>query len=147
MPLLRYFLCVGAALFTLLLAVNAVLPSPPSGDGVNSSSELPVIRIHSDRKGPEAVVFDTNRPSVAPAAVAKTETAALAPSAVAEIAPKARVREAFAQFVPPETKAPSATESKKVESRPRPKRKVARVRANRPMVVAQQPPHFGLFTW
>jgi hypothetical protein len=148
MPLMRYFLFVGGALLSLLLMANVVLPPVPAGDGIASGSERPAIRIHSDRKGPEAVVFDTSRPSVAPVVVAKADTAA-----PAEFPPKARVREAFAQFVPPApalAKAPAAPETKTVEHKPLPKHKVAKSRVNRPlMLVAQQPQsqHVGLFTW
>ncbi len=152
MPLLRYFLYVGGALLALLLVANAALPPLPAGDGITSSSELPVIRIHSDRKRPEAIVFDTSKPTMAPPVVAKIETATPAPVAAAEFPPKARVREAFAQFVPPETQA--APQPKKVEARTEtrlhPKRRVARAHVNRPlMLVAQQPQpqRFGLFTW
>jgi hypothetical protein len=151
MPLLRYFLFVGGALLALLLTANVVLPPLPPGDGITSGSEQPVIRIHSDRKAPEAVVFDTSHPVVAPTVVAKADAAA--PATVAEFPPKARVREAFAQFVPPAllvAKTPAVTETKIVEHKPLPKRKIAKARVNRPlMLVAQQPqsPHYGPFTW
>ena len=60
-PLRGYFLSVGVALLLLLLAANWVLPAPtPARPG--SQSTLPRIRIHSDAKGPEAVIIDTNRP-------------------------------------------------------------------------------------
>ena len=73
MPVLRYFVFVGGALCALLLAVNAVIsPSPGHDNGISSNAELPVIRIHSDRKGPEAVVFDTTQPTIVPPAVAKS---------------------------------------------------------------------------
>lgn len=64
-PLRGYFVSVGVALFLLLLAANWVLPSP--GRPTQSQSPLPRIRIHSDAKGPEAVVIDTNRPVPVPA--------------------------------------------------------------------------------
>ncbi len=148
MPVLRYFLYVGGALLALLLTANAMLPSLPEGDGITSSSERPIIRIHSDRKGPEAIVFDTSKPTISPAVVASAERVAPAPTNVAEFPPKARVRDAFAQFVP-ETKPVAVAEAKTVASKPHHKRKVARARANRPlMLVAQQPqPHYGPFTW
>ena len=60
-PLRGYFLSVGAALLLLLFAANWVLPAPSSGQP-ESQTTLPRIRIHSDAKGPEAVVIDTNRP-------------------------------------------------------------------------------------
>ena len=66
LPLQRYFLFAGGALFILLFATDWVAP-PPKGERVKSEVSLPVIRIHSERKGPEAVVFDTTQPTfVAP---------------------------------------------------------------------------------
>ena len=59
-PLRGYFLSVGAALLLLLFAANWALPA--SSGGPESQSTLPRIRIHSDVKGPEAIVIDTNRP-------------------------------------------------------------------------------------
>lgn len=150
MPVLRYFLFVGGALLALLLVANVVLPPLPADDGITSSSERPVIRIHSDRKGPEAIVFDTSQPAIAPVVMAKAKMAEPAPVAAAEFPPKARVREAFAQFVPPQAKTTAVAETKTVENKPHPKRKVAKAHVNRPlMLVAQQPqsPRFGLFTW
>lgn len=75
-PLRGYFLSVGVALLLLLLAANWVLPAPtPARPG--SQSTLPRIRIHSDAKGPEAVIIDTNRPVL----VGKCDRHALPPAA------------------------------------------------------------------
>jgi hypothetical protein len=60
-PLRGYFLSVGVALLLLLLAANWMLPAP-SPARPESQSTLPRIRIHSDVKGPEAVIIDTSRP-------------------------------------------------------------------------------------
>ena len=66
LPLQRYFLFAGGSLFILLFATDWVA-APPKGERVKSEVSLPVIRIHSERKGPEAVVFDTTQPAfVAP---------------------------------------------------------------------------------
>jgi hypothetical protein len=62
MPLQQYFLFVGGALLILLFATDWVVPQP-KGEGIKSEVKLPVIRIYSDRKGPEAVVFDTTEPA------------------------------------------------------------------------------------
>jgi hypothetical protein len=160
MPLFRYFVFVGGALLALLLICDAVLPQVPLPDNLTSGSDLPAVRIRSDRKWPERVVFDTNVPSTVPATV----VAAVVPPAPA--APTA-VREAFAQ-IPPGQSAAKASESRsaeskvsgskiaattepgKVELKPQPKRKVARARpAGRPVLLVAQQPHFGLFdtTW
>src|SRR5438445_3384832 len=103
MPVLRYFLYVGGALLALLLVCNVVIPQAPATNTVVSSAETPVIRIHSDRKWPAPVVFDTSQPTIAPApvTVAKADIAPAAPvaaPAVTVASPKARVREAFAQL-------------------------------------------------
>ena len=83
LPLQRYFLFAGGALLILLFATDWVVP-PLKGEHVKSEVRLPVIRIHSERKGPEAVVFDTTQPTfvarveqdgaATPRAVASTET-------------------------------------------------------------------------
>ena len=166
MPVLRYFLYVGGALLTLLLVFNAVLPQAPATNSLTSSAETPAIRIHSDRKWPEPVVFDTSQPTIAlaPVTVAKADAApavtqAPVNPAVTVASPKARVREAFAQLPLSEQIPPVAPEAKKPEIKPQPRHKVARARPARepqqPMMMQQptmrvaQQPHFGLFgnTW
>lgn len=145
MPVLRYFLYVGGALLTLLLVANALLGQPPA-NVVVSSAETPVIRIHSDKKWPEAVVFDTSQPTIAPAPVSVAK-ADVAPAA----SPKAGVREAFAQV--PLSEQTSTVDTRKPEVKRHLKRKVARTRPTQPpwqpMMMAAQQPHFGWFgnTW
>ena len=58
MPLGRYFLLMGGALLMVLLVAGAYLPSPPVVEQVETRQ--PKIRIHSDKKLPERVVFDTS---------------------------------------------------------------------------------------
>jgi hypothetical protein len=156
MPMLRYFLFVGGALLALLLGANALLPSVPASGILESNTDLPAIRIHSDRKWPERVVFDTSQPMIAaaPVTVARAD-AAVGNPAVTVASPKARVREAFAQL-PPSEKIPAvaAMDSKKPELRPQPKRKLAKARpvqqpAREPTILVAQQPRFGLFgnTW
>lgn len=156
MPLLRYFLYVGGALLALLFISDAVLPKEPAPDTNVAVADHPLIRIHSERKWPKPIVFDTNMPAMAPVAVASN---AAAPVAAADIAAKARVREAFAQLPEPQKAAePKTPEPAKLEAKQQPKRKVAKARTGprSPVLVAQQPrplmlvaqqPHFGLFTW
>jgi hypothetical protein len=161
MPILRYFFYVGGALLVVLFACDAVLPKAPASDTNVAADDHPLIRIHSERKWPKPIVFDTSMPATAPVAVAGN-AAAPAPVATADIPAKARLREAFAQLPAPRTAAaePKTPEPTKPEARPQPKRKVARARTapRSPMLVAQQPrplmlvaqqPHFGLFdnTW
>src|SRR5215831_17528726 len=72
MPLLRYFLFVGGTLIALLFVANAAFPAMPFPQNLTSVSDHPPVRIHSDRKLPERVVFDTSvttpQASAAPAA-------------------------------------------------------------------------------
>jgi hypothetical protein len=161
MPILRYFFYVGGALLALLFICDAVLPKEPASDTKVAAADHPLIRIHSERKWPKPIVFDTSMPVIAPVVVASNADVP-APVATADIAAKARVREAFAQLPEPQTAAaePKAPELTKLEAKPQPKRKVAKARTapRSPMLVAQQPrplmlvaqqPHFGLFdnTW
>ena len=146
MPVARYFLYVGGVLLALLFAIDAFVPQDAavashSAPGINKST----VRIHSDQKLPERVVYDTSLPTIVPPA-AKTVVAAAAPPAPGASA-QAGVRDSFAQLVP--------AEAKKIEQLQAPKkRRIAKVRAyptsNPPIRVAQQQPHFGFFgapTW
>jgi hypothetical protein len=160
MPLFRYFVFVGGALLALLFVSDAVLPKQELPSFLNvASSDLPLIRIHSDRKWPARVVFDTSVPTVTPVTIAQAAIAH--PAEVAATAPKARLREAFAQLTPAESKIGAGQQAKiepKIEptapkaadARPQPKRKVAKARApSHPLMLVAQQPHFGLFdsTW
>lgn len=76
MPLRQYFLFVGGALLTLLFAANWLMPLPASSELINSDVKLPVIRIHSELKGPEAVVIDTSKSTIGPMLAAREEIVA-----------------------------------------------------------------------
>ncbi len=158
MPIFRYFIFVGGALLGLLFAVNLALPEAPATQSVVvAGRDVPLIRIHSDRKLPERVVLDTSQPTIVPPAVQAAAVVAPQPpvraessSALSEMSAKARVRETFAQFVPTGPK-PEAATVKKADAKPR--RKIARSRAygppGQPMMLVAQQPHFGFFnmTW
>src|ERR1700682_2275995 len=138
MPVARYFLLVGGVLLALLFLSNEILPQLPVAERVaEAGPNKSVIRIHSDRKWPERVVFDTNMPTIlppiTPALVAKAEAAAPAP--VAEVSAQARGLQAFAQLKPSEPAKP----------KPQRKRKIAKTRVAPPMVVVAQQPRFGFF--
>jgi hypothetical protein len=142
MPVARYFLYVGGVLLALLFGVDAFAPKEP---GVSSIAAVaapetnPTLRIRSDRKWPERVVYDTSLPTIVPPK-AEVAAAAVVPAPVAEMPAKARVRESFAQFRP--------ADDPKPEVKPLPKRKVAKVRTappTQPMVRVAQQPHFGFF--
>ncbi len=143
MPVLRYFVFVGGALLALLFVVGWELPPTPAVQAA-SATDLSTIRIHSDRKWPERVVFDTSAPTIVPA---PTQTASLAPAAVtpervADASTRVTARDAYAQAAPADLKKP--------EVKPAQKRKVAKRRVNPPtmnqptMLVAQRP-QFALF--
>src|SRR3984893_19032498 len=96
MPIARYFLFVGGVLLALLFISDAVLPQLPVADRANA--DLPVIRIHSDRKWPERVVFDTTIPNLAPVQTAKADVPA--PVTAAGVSDKERVGQVSAQQPP-----------------------------------------------
>ena len=165
MPLLRYFLYVGGALLSLILIANLVLPQEPLPGTLTSATELPSVRIQSDRKLPQRIVFDTSStvatapvPVLAPRKVAAVVAPAPAPAVTAEMSAKARVREAFAQLPPGEDVSEPkmdrmarvvvpAPQMYKVRQAPR---RVAAPRpyAPRPLTMVAQQPHFGSFqTW
>jgi hypothetical protein len=149
MPVMRYFLFVGAALLALLLVAAEVFPTAPAESavqGTSTASDLSVIRIHTDRKWPERVVFDTSIPTLVPARtqLAKNEASVAVPAQVAQVADvstKVTARDAFAQLVP--------TDLKKPDPKPQQKRKIAKKRAAPPAVLfaqqQQQRPQFGFF--
>ena len=81
MPVVRYFLLVGGVLLALLFLSNEVLPQLPAAERVaEAGPDKPVIRINSDRKWPERVVFDTNMPTIVPAMYEPPARAAKTPS-------------------------------------------------------------------
>ncbi len=104
---------------------------------------MSVIRIQSDRKWPERVVFDTNAPTVVPAPVqmAKNEASVAVPAQVADSSTKVTARDAYAQLAPADVKKP--------DPKPQQKRKIAKRRVAPPAVLmAQQQPRpqqFGFF--
>lgn len=174
MPLLRYFLFVGSSLLALLFVVNAAYPVATLPSTLTSASDLPPIRIHSERKLPERVVFDTSvsQAPVAPVVVAQSKSQivpqlqAPAAPAVAAVSAKARVREAFAQLpqeedsfepkmsdmatvVVPEPKLYPARQplKHKVAAKPRTAHPMMIVAQQPPMTVVQQPRFGGFATW
>ena len=143
MPVARYFLFVGGVLLALLFFADAYVPKAAVAENVGTPVDRSVVRIHSDQKWPERIVFDTSLPTIVPApVVANITTPAPVVSPVAEISAKARVRESFAQF--------SAAEPKKPGTPVQHKRKVAKNRTAPPMMLVAQQPRFGFFgndTW
>lgn len=134
LPLRAYFLSVGAALLLLLLAADWALPAPLPNRLIDQHSALPQIRIHSELKGPEAVIIDTGRfgavpmppehdIGMAPSQLAGPEVATAAASVRdGSPAPTAdlRFRESLAQLQSPvRDQASEATRSRDVAARQR----------------------------
>ena len=139
MPVARYFLFVGGVLLALLLLSNEVLPQlPAEAARVEAGSNKSVIRIFSDRKWPERVVFDTNLPTIVPPQTATILVSAPAQTTVADVSAKSRALQSFAELKPSEPKKPVH------------KRRVAKVRVAPQMELVAQQPRFGFFannTW
>jgi hypothetical protein len=150
MPVARYFLFVGGVLLALLFVIGRYAPQPPVVTAAYADSDKPLIRINSERKWPEAVVFDTSHPPVI--AAPPVTTAANVPATIPEISANSRVRQAYAQFQPPDLKQKLPPAAQMAQLKPQPKRKVAKNHVGPPIVLAaQQPqPRFGFFgnnTW
>ena len=159
MPMARYFLFVGGVLLALLFVIDAFAPQQlaVASNGAPSVDKY-TVRIKSDQKLPERVVYDTSLPTIVPPKA--TVVAAAAPPVTApETSAQARVRNTFAQFVPAEAKKldkqPDKQLVKQAEKQPElqapKKHKVAKATAHPspppqpPMRLAQQQPRFGFF--
>ena len=146
MPVARYFLFVGGVLLALLFALDAYVPKEPAPSSTATAAvatvDNPTLRIRSDRKWPDPVVYDTSLPTIVPPQAVKTAAAAEVPAPVAEFSAKARVRETFAQLVTPDLNKP--------QPQVQPKRKIAKSRTSPPMRLVAQHQNFGFFgnnTW
>jgi hypothetical protein len=140
MPVARYFLYVGGVLLALLFVLDAFAPQEVAGAGHSAPGiDKSTVRIHSDQKLPERVVYDTSLPTIVPPRAAMVIAAAAPPVPAPDVSAQVRVRDTFAQFVP--------AEARKLEPQAPRKRKIAKARSNPPMRFAQQQqqPHFGFF--
>ena len=140
MPLARYFLFVGGVLLALLFISDDYLPKLAVSNRAISHSAI--IRIHSDQKWPERVVYDTSLPTVIPAQIANMEASV----AVPEIAASATVREreAFAQLQRPD--ANQLPDPKKREPKlQRQRKKIAKRQAAPAARLVARQPQFGWF--
>jgi hypothetical protein len=139
MPVARYFLFVGGVLLALLLLGNEFLPQlPAEAARAEAGPNKSVIRIFSDRKWPERVVFDTNLPTIVPPQTATILASAPAQTTVADVSAKSRALQSFAELKPSEPKKPVH------------KRRVAKARVAPQMELVAQQPRFGFFannTW
>jgi hypothetical protein len=141
MPLRGYFLWVGGVLLALLLVADAWLPKLPAR--ATARTQPPLIRIHSDQKWPERVVYDTSAPMVRLAAAASAvDSGNSAQPEIANIAPN--VREAFAELRATETR-PLPADAKKPEAGLQRQHRMARKHAARPVRLAARRMPFGWF--
>src|SRR6266581_1128273 len=102
MPVARYFLFVGGVLLALLFVIDAFAPQQlaVASNGAPSVEKY-AVRIKSDQKLPERVVYDTSLATIVPQ---KAIVVAAAAPPAAETSAQARVRNTFAQFVPADAK-------------------------------------------
>ena len=137
MPVLRYFLMVRVALLAILFLIDAYVPSQALV-AVNAapSVDKSVVRIRSDQKLPEKVVYDTSLPTIVPPASTVQGAVAPQPPVVGEVSAQVQVRDTYAQYV--------AAELKKHDPQVQRKRRVSRTHASPPVRLAEQA-HFGFF--
>jgi hypothetical protein len=142
MPLARYFLYVGGILLMLLLVASAWLPKPPAA--AETAEYLPPIRIQSDRKWPERVVFDTTAPRIEMAQAAEPVLDPPAPPAPAGVI-SPDLRDALAQLQPPEAGRLQPHDPPSRVSKPAPRRRIAKTRVAPPVQFVERRSPFGGF--
>ena len=143
MPLARYFLYVGGVLFTLVFILDACLTKLAVSE--RSPVNSPVIRIHSDRKWPERIVFDTALPTIVPAPIAIVEDRVAVPAAITDTSDKEREREAFASMKPSEAKRLQPSEAGRRELKQQRQRKIVKRHVMPRSVLVARQPQFGWF--
>jgi hypothetical protein len=103
MPLGRYFGCAGCLLLALLFLADWYIPKL-SAEPDRADVDRSIIRIHSMHRWPEAIVFDTNLPTIVP------------PVMTADVAAKRTPRDALALL--PLAPAPAAAYAPVAETKP-----------------------------
>lgn len=140
MPLARYLIYVGGTLLLLLFVADFSLPKPPASERRNEESYL--IRIHSDQKWPDRVVFDTSASAVTSAHPTTAQAVEPAPAVVADV--PAGARDAFAQLQ--QSKTSDARPPDAAATKPKPRRQhIAKRRTPPPARLAWRQPQFGWF--
>jgi hypothetical protein len=143
MPLARYFFYVGGVLLALPFVLDAYFPKAPVAERANAN--LPVIRIHSERRWPERIVFDTSLPTIIPPRIASDESSIQSPPAATDVSVKEREREAFALMQPSNAKRLEPSAPGRRELKPQRQRKIVKRHVMpRSLLVARQP-QFGWF--
>jgi len=132
-------------MLALLLILDAILPKIPVA---HQQVQTYLIRIHSDRKWPDRVVYDTSLSTTIPVRIAVTEAdvPSLSMAADDSAAAREREREAFAQMQPtaPDQLRPSAPKEREPTLH-RGRKIVAKKRVAPPQVLVARQPPFGWF--
>ena len=139
MPLARYFFYVGGVLLALLFIADAYLPKLPVAHRADNVSYN--VRIHSDRKWPERIVYDTSLPTITPPQIASTEQSAAAPSTIASAKP--REQEAFAQLPASDANQLQSSDSKKRQPKLQRQRRITKRHTPPPVLLMARQRQFG----
>lgn len=143
MPLPRYFSLVGGLLLALLFALDAFLPKVPVMEKAKANS--PLIRIYSDRKWPERIVYDTNAPTIIPMSIASTEITVYGPEMIADASADATERKAFAMLLPASVEESRPSDKRMREPKMRHQRKIAGKRTPAHRVAMARHLQFGWY--
>jgi hypothetical protein len=143
MPLARYFFYVGGVLLALLFIADAYLPKLPVAHWADEESYN--IRVHSDRKWPERIVYDTSLPTITPPQSANTEQRAASPATVASAKP--REQETIAQLPPSDANQLQSPDSKKREPKLQRQRKITKRHTPPPVLLVARQRQFGWFAY
>jgi hypothetical protein len=142
MPLARYFYFVGGVLLALLFILDATLQKFPVVE--QTKANPPVIRIYSDRKWPERIVYDTSARTIVPTSIVRAEGIVHTPEMIADASARATEREAFAMLPSSADQLP-VSNTKTRELKPRHQNKIARKRAPAPRIAMARHLQFGWF--
>jgi hypothetical protein len=143
MPLAKYFSFVGGLLLALLFVLDAFLPKVPVAEKATVNS--PLIRIYSDRKWPERIVYDTNAPTIVPVSIASTEIIVHTPELIADASADAAEREAFAMQLPSSVEESQPSDKEMRGPKMRHQRKIGRKRTPAHRFAMARHPQFGWF--
>jgi hypothetical protein len=124
------------------LVASAWLPKPPAV--AETAENLPPIRIHSDRKWPERIVFDTGAARIEMAQAAEPVVNPPAPPPPAGVIPP-DLRDALAQLQPQEAGQLQRHDPPSRVSKPAPRRRIARTRVAPPVQLVERRSPFGGF--
>ena len=140
MPLAQYFSFVGGVLLALLFILDARFPKLPAAS--KSKVYPPVIRIYSDHKWPERIVYDTSLPTIVSTSIAGTEDIIQATETVAAVSTYAKERTAYAMLTPSGEQLQTSN-AKMRELKSRHQAKNIRRRSPAPRFVLARHPQFG----